>query len=96
MKKIFIFAVILTVLLSGCAKSKTFKRSDGTEFTARPYGWMDRNDYRIDGVEYDVCTGNVVWSIVLSETIVGPFLITGVGLYEPVSYSEDTNKEKEE
>ena len=88
MKKIMIFAAIAAMVLSSCADSKTFKKADGTEFTAQPYGWMDKNDYKIDGVQYEVCAGNVVWSILTAETVVGPILLTGVGLYEPVSYVE--------
>lgn len=93
MKKLLVIAVVLAALLVSCAESKTFKRSDGTEFKAHPYGWFDRDDYRIDGVEYEVCAGNVVWSIFLSETVVAPILITAVGLYEPVSYTEPQKAE---
>jgi hypothetical protein len=88
MKKLFVLAIVTTIMLSGCADSKTFKKADGTWFTAQPYGWMDKNDFKIDGVQYEVCVGNVVWSILTSETIVGPIILTGVGLYEPVSYIE--------
>ena len=90
MKKILILAAIAAMVLSSCANSKTFKKADGTEFTAQPYGWMNNNDYKIDGVQYEVCAGNVVWSILTAETVVGPILLTGVGLYEPVSYIEPT------
>ena len=90
MKKLMmILAVaIASIAMISCADSKTFKKADGTEFTAQPYGWMDKNDYKIDGVQYEVCAGNVVWSILTAETVVGPILLTGVGLYEPVSYVE--------
>jgi hypothetical protein len=29
-----------------------------------------------------------VWSVLTAETIVGPVLFTGLGLYEPVDYIE--------
>jgi hypothetical protein len=92
-KKIFsLFTAIIILcsvtLFSGCADSKTFKKSDGTEFTAHAYGWFDRDYAKIEGVEYEICAGNLVWSIFTCETIVGPIIITGVGLYEPVSYTE--------
>lgn len=86
MKKIFFFAAAFA-LLCGCADNKTFKKADGTEFVATPYGWMDKEN-KIDGVQYELCGGNIVWSIVLGETVVAPVLLTGLSLYEPVSYSE--------
>lgn len=87
MKKIIIFMFATIMLLASCADSKTFKKADGTEFTAHPYGWIDRNSTKIEGVEYEVCAGNIVWSILTCETVVGPIFITGWGLYEPVAYN---------
>ena len=87
-----VFLVAVAMILSGCADSKTFKKSDGTEFIANPYGWMTKED-KIEGVEYKLSSGNIVWSIVLGETVVAPVLFTGLALYEPVSYTEPT-KEK--
>lgn len=94
MKKLLIMAAIAAIVLSSCADSKTFKKADGTEFTAQPYGWMDKDEYKIDGVEYEVCAGNVVWSILTAETVVGPILLTGVGLYEPINYVEPKTEVK--
>jgi hypothetical protein len=87
MKKLFIAIIASTMLLSSCADSKTFRKSDGTEFTANPYGWMSKEE-KIPGVEYELCAGNIIWSCILSETIIAPVLLTGVGLYEPVNYNE--------
>ena len=87
MRKVILFLFAAVLLLSSCADSKTFKKSDGTEFVANPYGWMTK-EKEVEGVNYEICTGNVVWSFVLSETIVAPVLITGLALYEPVSYNE--------
>lgn len=87
MRKIILFAAMAAMLLTGCADEKTFKKSDGTEFTAKPYGWMNREG-KVEGVEYELCAGNIVWSCVLSETVVVPILMTGLELYEPVSYVE--------
>lgn len=92
MKKILsaIAIAIVSTALTGCADSKTFKKSDGTEFIANPYGWMDR-DKEIEGVEYDICTGNIVLSVLFGETVVAPVLLTGLELWEPVSYNEPNN-----
>ena len=86
MKKLAVFAAVAALFVS-CADSKVFTRSDGTQFTAKPYGWMDK-DKVIDGVEYDLCTSNIVLSVIFSETIAVPVLLTGLELWEPVDYVE--------
>lgn len=91
MKKILMFAAIAAMVLSSCADSKTFKKADGTEFTAQPYGWMNK-EKSIEGVEYEVNTGNIICSVLFSETVVVPVLLTGLELWEPVSYVEPKNK----
>jgi hypothetical protein len=88
MKKIVLFLMAITLLITSCADSKKFKRADGTEFVAHAYGWADRDTYHINGVEYEVCGGNIVWSILTCETIVGPMIFTAFGLYEPVAYKD--------
>jgi hypothetical protein len=94
MKKLLIALICGVMLLSSCADSKTFKKADGTEFTANPYGWMTKEE-KIPGVEYELCSGNIVWSCILSETVIAPVLLTGVGLYEPVNYVEPNVAPKE-
>lgn len=92
MKKTMILAAMAAMFLfSGCADNKTFTKADGKTFTASPYGWMD-SERKIDGVEYELCTGNIVLSIVFSETVAAPVLLTGLELWEPVSYTEPTSK----
>lgn len=91
MKKILMFAAIAAIVLSGCADSKTFKKADGTEFVAKPYGWMNK-DEAIEGVEYELCKENVVVSVLSVETLAVPVLLTGLELYQPVSYVEPKNK----
>lgn len=87
MKKLLVFVTIAVVLLSSCADSKTFQKADGTVFTAQPYGWMTK-EKKVDGVEYEVSTANIVLSVVFCQTVIAPVLITGLELWEPVSYKE--------
>jgi hypothetical protein len=87
MKKILLLMLVCLVIMTGCADEKTFVKSDGTTFVAEPYGWMN-DSKKVPGVEYDVCAGNIVWSIVLGETVIAPVLFTGLALWEPVSYVE--------
>ena len=86
MKKILCL-LACACLLFGCAENKEFTRKDGSTFVAKPYGWMNQ-DKEIEGVEYELCTTNVVLSVVFSETIAAPILLTGLELYEPVAYNE--------
>jgi hypothetical protein len=98
---IFLVTVIGLVSFSGCAKSKRIKTKveviengetkvvDKT-IKAVPYGWMNENKKRIDGVEYKVKGWNVFWSIVLVETVVAPILITGLDIMEPVGLESES------
>ena len=90
-----IIAAIVAMVFSSCADSRIFHHSDGTPFVAKPYGWMTTSE-KIDGVEYELCAGNIVWSIVLGETVVAPILFTGLALYEPVDYVELGSNKNEE
>ena len=92
MKKCILFVAMAAMLVASCAESKTFKKSDGTEFTAQPYGWMNK-EKAIDGVEYELCSGSIVGSVLLSETLVAPILFTGLDLWQPVSYVEPKTEE---
>ena len=87
MKKIFVFAAMAAMLLASCADSKTFRKQDGTEFTAQPYGWMNGSE-KVKGVNYEMCTANIVLSVIFGETFIAPVLLTGLELYEPVDYNE--------
>ena len=87
MKK-FIVLFMMVLALMSCADSKTFERADGTKFVAEPYGWVNYQSNKIDGVIYKVCVGNIVWGVVAAETIVIPIWLTGWELYEPVFYIE--------
>jgi hypothetical protein len=87
MMKKFLLLALASIIMVGCPDEKTFQKADGTTFTAEPYGWMNTSK-KIDGVVYDVNPGNIVWSIVLGETVVAPVLFTGLALWEPVDYVE--------
>lgn len=86
MKKQNILTLVILLaffVLSSCADSKDFI-IDGKKTTVEPYGWFDL-DAKNDSINYRVSVGNVVWSVIFSETIVVPIILTGDSLYEPVS-----------
>lgn len=83
MKKVLLIITVgITLMLTSCAEEKTIV-INGKETVVEPYGWFDMSA-KNDSVKYRVCIGNVVWSVLLSETIVAPILITGIELWEPV------------
>lgn len=84
MKKIFL-ALSAAFMLASCADSKVIN-INGKDVEVKPYGWMNSESRKVEGVKYDVCAGNIVWSIVLGETIVAPVLFTGLAFFEPVGY----------
>lgn len=69
----------LTLTLAGCAENKTI---DGTVYET--YGLANRDEVRDPNIAYTVSTGNVIWGILLCETLVAPIYFFGWSLYEPV------------
>lgn len=49
------------------------------------YGWANYQTKRDTRVIYEPVCGNIVWSIILSETIVAPIYFTGWSIMEPVA-----------
>jgi len=86
MKKLLLVLSLVVVLLSSCADSKTLI-VDGKETVVEPYGWADYQDTKVPGVVYKVNVGNVVWSIIFSETLIIPIWLTGWQIMEPVRSS---------
>lgn len=75
-------SVLSLMLLTSCADSKVIN-INGENVEVEPYGWIN-SDVKNDSVVYRLSSGNIVWSVILSETIVAPILLTGNSLYEPV------------
>jgi hypothetical protein len=82
MKNLFILLFASVLLLSSCADSKVLN-INGEEKLIEPYGWVNMEN-RNPNVKYQVSMGNVVWSIILCETIMAPVIFTGWYLWEPV------------
>jgi len=89
--KILFLCLILTSLFTSCAEPKSFKDKSGNEFTAKPFGWANENSQMKDTVVYEVNAGNVILSIIFSETVIVPVILTGWELYEPVRL-KDSNE----
>ena len=75
---ILLVAVMVLVTI-GCANPKTI---DGITYDT--YGLVNEGEKRNDDIEYRLVTGNIVWSVILSATVVAPLYFVGWSLYEPV------------
>ena len=82
MKKFFSKIIIIFLIHSlfiACGDSKVI---DGVEYET--YGLINRDEIRNPNIKYKVIIGNVVWGIILCETIVAPVYFFGFSLHEPV------------
>ncbi len=76
---VFIMICFLSVILAGCGDTKTIK---GHVYDT--YGIFNKDDNRNPAIEYRLIVGNIVWSVILVETIIAPIYFLGFSLYEPV------------
>ena len=75
-----IFIVFILIFsLSGCADRKTINGR-----TYDTYGVFSEGSTRNGAIEYEVSIGNVIWGILLAETIIAPVYFFGFALFEPV------------
>ena len=72
----------------GCANPKTI---DGITYDT--YGLANKDQVMNPDIEYKIVFGNVVWSIILSETIIVPVYMVGWSMWEPVG-KKDLNAVK--
>ena len=68
---------------ASCADEKEFIINN-EKVVVEPYGWANRDTQYNDSILYEVNGGNIVWSVILSETIFVPIWLTGWQLYEPL------------
>lgn len=71
--------VSLSLILAGCGRELQTK-----EKTYPTYGLLNQDKYRSEKVCYEVSIGNVVWSILLIETVVFPAYFIGFSVMNPV------------
>lgn len=87
MKKLTVLIVFVTFTLMSCGNSKVLE-INGQDEEIETFGWFDL-DAKNECVNYQVVTGNVVWSVILSASVVVPAIITGLELWEPVSVKKE-------
>jgi hypothetical protein len=77
--KAVLVAVILSMLLVGCGQERTI---NGKLYPT--YGVFNSDDNKDPEIRYQVIVGNLIWSVLLCETIVVPIYFFGFSLFEPV------------
>lgn len=83
-KLALILAVVL--LMVSCGDMKVI---NGVQYDT--YGLLNANQKKNPDVEYEIVVGNIIWSVLLFETIGAPIYFIGFSLYEPVG-PIDSNK----
>jgi hypothetical protein len=81
--KNLLYLFLTLFLLFSCAENKTIYINN-KNVNVEPYGWLNEDAMKNDSVVYQMCGGNLVWSIIGVETVIVPIILTGYSLYEPV------------
>lgn len=76
--RLCIAMILFTVLLSACAQPMTIC---GTTYES--YGFLSSDDKKTPGIKYELIWGNVIWGVLLAETVVAPIYFFGFSLFEP-------------
>jgi len=85
--KNIIIALVSILLLSGCANKKEI---NGNMYDT--YGILNTDSKKNPNIQYELVAGNVIWSIVLIETIIVPVYMIGFSIYQPVGIKSDYPK----
>ncbi len=88
MKRLMASMMIILMLVfafAGCADTKYI---DGVKYNY--YGLFNKDSQKNPDIEYRVVLGNVVWGIILVETVIAPVIIAGWFLWEPVRIIDST------
>jgi len=78
-------ALIMLFTLSGCGDVKNI---GGVTYDT--YGFLNKSDKKNPDIEYRLIIGNIVWSVILFETIIAPLYFIGFSIYEPVGIKDKT------
>jgi len=88
MKRIVCISVAVAIL-SGCGEPLTV--SSPARKTYPTYGFLNENTERSKDVCYRLSVGNLLWSIVLFETVLAPVYFIGFSLWNPVRVKRDAS-----
>lgn len=84
MNKSIMLIVALGVLLASCGKPQYLGEPNKSRVLYPTYGLFNEGTSKSKNVCYEISVGNVIWSIVLVETVVFPVYFVGWSIYNPV------------
>ena len=86
-KRLVALATILFFLVAfaGCGNTKVI---GGYEYDT--YGVFDANEKKNPDIDYEVIWGNVIWGVILFETVIAPIYFFGFSLFEPVGKKDQS------
>jgi len=79
-----IAALVIASMLAGCGHPATIQ---GKEYPT--YGFLNADMHKSEKICYEISVGNVVWSIILSETLIAPVYFVGWSIFNPVGPKVD-------
>ena len=85
-KRLLLVLIVMSLTLSSCGQTL----STG-QITYPTYGLFNESTDKSKDVCYKISVGNVIWSIILIETIIAPIYFVGFSLYNPVRMKKDAN-----
>ena len=80
--KRFLGVALLVLMLLPLAACSSPKVISGTKYDT--YGLFNSDDKKNPGIQYQLVWGNVIWGVLLSETIIAPIYFFGFDIFEPV------------
>lgn len=83
MKPNIIVLCILCFFVTTCGSDKVI---NGVEYET--YGLINANDEKVPNIKYKPIWGNIIWSVILFQTIVSPIYFLGFSMFEPVGIKE--------
>lgn len=90
MKKIIASLLIASIVLMGCGHPGDFQSPSTGKMKEYPtYGFFNADSSKSAEMCYEVSVGNVVWSIILVETIIMPVYFIGFSIFNPIGPKVD-------
>ena len=83
MKRSITSILALSILLTGCGAPRELGENSQQKFYPT-YGIFNEGSNKSKKVCYEISLGNVVWSIILIETVIAPMYFIGYDLYNPI------------
>jgi len=78
MKKLIALIMVIGLLFIGCADNKVINSKE-----VETYGLINKDNLKDPCIHYDLAWGNIVWTVILSETFIMPIYFLGFSLWEP-------------